>query len=121
MRPLQRQLACRVLFDTQLLFDAQLSHNAQLLFDGQVYQTRAAPRSAVLGEKIHYFNRLLRNRKFEGTALAKRQISQEWQIKAGRAGELIVDGVRMLIGAVGQLEQGQGEIGGNREVEFGFT
>ena len=51
----------------------------------------------------------------------KRQISQKGQIDAGRAGEVIVNRVRVLIGPVGKFEQGQGEIGGDRHVEFGFT
>jgi len=51
----------------------------------------------------------------------KRQVSQKRQIDAGCAGELVVNGVRVLIGPVGEFEQGQGQIGGNRQVEFGFT
>ena len=51
----------------------------------------------------------------------KRQISQKRQVDAGCTGEVIVNGVRVLIGPVGELEQGQGEIGGNTHVEFGFT
>jgi hypothetical protein len=51
----------------------------------------------------------------------KRQISQERQVDAGCAAEVIVNGVRVLIGPVGEFEKRQREIGGNGHVKFGFT
>jgi hypothetical protein len=51
----------------------------------------------------------------------KRKISQKRQVDAGCAGEIIVNEVRVRIGSVSEFEQGQGQIGGNRQVEFGFT
>ena len=51
----------------------------------------------------------------------KREVSQKRQVDAGCAGEVIVNRVRVLIGLAGKLAQGQGEIGGDGHVEFGFT
>lgn len=51
----------------------------------------------------------------------KRQISQKRQIDAGRAGKIIVNRVRVRVGPVGQFKQRQGQIGRNRQREFGFS
>jgi hypothetical protein len=51
----------------------------------------------------------------------KRQVAQKRQVDAGCTGEIIVNGVRVLVSPVGEFEQGEGEVGGNGHVEFGFT
>ena len=103
MRPLQRQLLCRA-----VVWELSLPDPPD-------------QRSAALGKKSHYFNELLTHREFEGAGLMKRQISQKRQVDAGCAGEVIVNRVRMLIGSVGEFEQRQSKIGGNGQIEFGFT
>jgi hypothetical protein len=51
----------------------------------------------------------------------ERQIAQERQVDAGRAGKCVVDRVAMLIRLVGQYAQRQGEVGGDGHVEFRFA
>ena len=46
------------------------------------------------------------------------QIPQEWQVDAGLARQVVVNGVRVLIRFVGQFQQRQGEVRRNRHVEF---
>ena len=54
-------------------------------------------------------------------ALMKRQIAQEGQIDARGAGEVVVDRVGVLIHLIGELQQGQRHIGGDRHVELGLA
>lgn len=57
----------------------------------------------------------------ERAALAKREISQKWQIDAGSPGKVIVNRVRAAVGLISEFEQRQRKIGGDRQVEFGFA
>jgi len=54
----------------------------------------------------------------ERSALMERQFPQEWQIDAGLARQVVVNGVRMLIRFVGQFQQRQREVRRDRHVEF---
>ncbi|HMI73160.1 MAG TPA: hypothetical protein VK495_00560, partial [Steroidobacteraceae bacterium] len=100
MGPLKRQMACRVLFDRQ------------------VYQTSGRPSLFNARENISYFKWLQAAMEIERSALMERQFPQEWQIDAGLARQVVVNGVRMLIRFVGQFQQRQREVRRDRHVEF---